>query len=126
LAFTFVAQAVATEDVAQRLAWETRILGMPVSAHPLATVSPQQRPGIPLGDLPQQAGKSVVVTGTRLPGWTGGKGWFCGDEKNYVVAIPRKGLVNPRPWRPLQLRGRWVSDQWGDCWLQVEEWSALE
>jgi DNA-directed DNA polymerase III PolC len=126
LAFTFVAQTVTAEEVSQRIVWETRLLGMPVSAHPLATVASRQRPPMRLGEVSSHGGISVWVAGTRLPGWTGGKGWFCGDEQHYVVAIPPKGMVNPRPWRPVALRGRWCSDPWGDSWLQVEEWKSLD
>ena len=126
LSFTFVAQAVTAEDVAQRLAWETRLLGMPISVHPLATVPGSQRPAMRLGTVANHPDESVTVAGTRLPGWTGGKGWFCGDEHHYVVAMLPKGMANPRPWRPIVLRGRWNSDRWGDCWLQVDEWRALE
>jgi DNA polymerase III alpha subunit len=126
LAFSFVAQAVTAEELSQRVAWETRLLGMPVSVHPLATIEGKKLPAVKLGELPNHLGASITVAGVRLPGWTGGKGWFCGDEQNYVVAIPPKGMANPRPWRPVRLRGRWCSDQWGDSWLQVEEWSALE
>ena len=126
LAFTFVAQTVTTEDAAQRLAWEIKLLGLPVSVHPLATVEARKRPARSLSELPQVEGKSVTVAGTRLPGWTGGKGWFCADEESYVVAIPAKGLANPRPWRPVQLSGRWTCDQWGDCWFQIDRWEALE
>ena len=126
LAFLFVAQTVAAEDATQRLTWETRLLGLPVSEHPLATVARGKLPMLTLGDLTRQPGASVTVAGTRLPGYTGGKGWFCGDEQNYVVAIPPKGMTNPRPWRPITLRGRWCIDQWGDSWLQVEGWNAIE
>jgi DNA polymerase III alpha subunit len=126
LAFTFVAQIVAAENISQRVAWETRLLGMPVSVHPLETIESQRRPPMRLAALDKREGGSVVVAGTRLPGWTGGKGWFCGDEDHYCVAIPVKGLANPRVWRPISMRGRWCSDRWGDCWFQVEEWSALE
>jgi DNA polymerase III alpha subunit len=126
LAFTFMAQTVSAEEVSQRIVWETRLLGMPVSAHPLATVASRQRPPMRLGEVSSHAGVSVWVAGARLPGWTGGKGWFFGDEQHYVVAIPPKGMVNPRPWRPVAVRGRWCSDQWGDSWLQVEEWKTLD
>lgn len=126
LAFTFVAQVASAEDMVQRLTWETRLLGLPVSVHPLETVDAQSRPALTLADLPNYAGSIVTVAGTRLPGWTGGKGWFCADEQNYVVAIPPKGMTNPRPWRPIQMRGKWIRDQWGDCWFQLEEWSPLE
>jgi DNA polymerase III alpha subunit len=126
LSFLFVAQAVNAEDPAQRLAWESRLLGMPVSVHPLDTVEAAQLPTTTLADLAQHTASSTTVAGVRLPGWTGGKGWFFGDAHNYVVAIPPKGMANPRPWRPVLLRGRWVGDQWGDRWLQVEEWRPLE
>jgi DNA polymerase III alpha subunit len=125
LAFTFVAQAVTAEDVSQRIVWETRLLGLPVSSHPLASVDSSQLAVIPLGELPNHTGVLVTVAGARLPGWTGGKGWFCGDDQNFVVAIPPKGMANPRPWRPILLRGRWCTGQWGDSWFQVEEWKAL-
>lgn len=126
LAFNFIAQTVNAEDAAQRVAWETRLLGLPVSVHPLALIDAKARPSMTLGLLAQNAGDRVVVSGVRLPGWTGGKGWFCGDEANYIVAIPEKGLSNPRPWRPIRMQGRWCMDQWSDCWLQVDAWDVLE
>jgi DNA-directed DNA polymerase III PolC len=133
LAFTFVTEMVTSkagtskagtgEDVAQCLLWETRLLGLPVSQHPLATV--QDLPPLKLGGLATQQATSVTVAGVRLPGWTGGKGWFLGDEQHYVMAITPKGMANPRPWRPIQVQGRWIRDEWGDCWLQVDSWSEL-
>jgi DNA polymerase III alpha subunit len=126
LAFTFVAQAVAAEDASQRVQWETKLLGQPVSLHPLATVDPAHLPAMKLHEVHNQPGSSVTVAGTRLPGWTGGKGWYCGDSESYTVAIPAKGMTNPRPWRPILLRGRWCSDGWGDGWIQIDEWHLLE
>ncbi len=53
-----------------------------------------------------------------------GARWFLTGELE-KLGTP-KGMPNPRPWRPVLLRGHWCRDQWGDSWLQVDEWRALE
>jgi hypothetical protein len=125
LAFSFVAQAVAAEGAAQRIAWETRLLGLPVSLHPVEAVSARPPSQLTLAQLANTRGASVSVAGTRLPGWTGGKGWFLADAEHYVIAMPPKGMTNPKPWRAIEVRGRWCNDEWGDCWLAIDEWKGL-
>ena len=66
------------------------------------------------------AGRPIVTRAVRLPGWTGGKGSFVGDQQTYVLAINAKGLPSPKPWQPLPLRGLWSLDEWGGSWLQVD------
>jgi hypothetical protein len=108
------------ETLAERLDWERYILGRPVSVHPLDLVDPQIVDAIPLRDLAVTQGLSVTVTGVRLPGWTGGPGYFLGDQKTFVVARPDESLESPQAWIPLKIRGRWLSDEWGTQWLKVE------
>ena len=126
LAFGFVAQAVEPEAPAQRMAWEQRLLGVPVSVLPLETVDARQLPDLRLAELGARWGEVVTVAGTRLPGWTGGKGWFLADRDALVIAIPKQGVSSPRPWKPVRVIGRWCRDEWGDAWLQVEAWSPLD
>ncbi|HXF62013.1 MAG TPA: hypothetical protein VNK95_10370, partial [Caldilineaceae bacterium] len=125
MAFEFVAQAVAAESDAQRLAWEQRILGLPVSLHPLQTLAETRRAGS-LAQARARPGQLVEVDGTRLPGQTGGRGWFLADPVDYALAVLPKGTAAPRPWRPIRVAGRWQQDPWGNAWLQVERWSPLE
>ncbi|MGB3712867.1 MAG: DNA polymerase III subunit alpha, partial [Candidatus Promineifilaceae bacterium] len=108
------------ETLAERLDWERFILGRPVSVHPLDLVDPQIVDAVGLRDLAENPGRSVTVTGVRLPGWTGGPGYFLGDQKTFVVARPDESLESPQAWIPLKIRGRWLSDEWGTQWLQVE------
>ena len=125
LAFDFAATATPPETPAQRMAWEQRVLGLPVSVHPLATVTPP--PGaVSVAATRSAGGRSVTVAGVRLPGWTGGKGWFLSDGDDYVVAIGDTGAANPRPWKPVVVSGRWRVDVWGDGWLEMTGWSALD
>jgi hypothetical protein len=42
-----------------------------------------------------------------------------------MVAIPAGKLPTPRPWTPLVLTGRWMMDEWGGDWVQVEGWEAV-
>ena len=125
LAFRFFEQTTPPETLGQRLTWEQRVLGQPVSVHPLATGA-QLPPVSTLRAARAQVGREVTVAGVRLPGWTGGKGWFLSDGDDYGVVIGESGTANPRPWRPVLVRGRWRVDAWGDGWLEMAGWSAME
>jgi len=123
MAFDFGRPAVAAETVRQRWDWETELLGLPVSAlaDPLALVRPRLPAHTPLRDLPAFPGRSLLTAGVRLPGWTGGPGFFLGDGVTFVIAQGDKAAKHPAPWQPLLVRGRWSGDDWGTAWLQVEE-----
>jgi hypothetical protein len=117
MAFDFgEATAVPPENAAQRFEWEMFILGMPISVTPLDLV-PQSK-GVPIRDLPQTSGKRVTVTGYRLPGWTGGKGWFLCDRDSFIIAQSKE---KPKPWEEVVVvYGRYRSDEWGGGWFQIE------
>jgi len=118
MGFGFLGGDVAAESAAEQLAWETELLGQPVSVHPAELVA--RPPGcVALADLPSQSGKLVTVIGVRLPGWTGGKGFFLDDGTGYVVAHG-EGMAVPKPWEVVTLRGRWQMDAWGGGVLGVE------
>ncbi|UCF62018.1 MAG: DNA polymerase III subunit alpha [Anaerolineaceae bacterium] len=123
--FSF-AQASATlpETPAQRMMWEQHILGLPVSVHPVDTVEHSPEDAVPLSSLPEFPNKVVLVTGTRLPGWTGGKGFFFSDGVSFVnVIMDEVALANrekPPTWEPFSLTGRWRVDEWGGGWFQAE------
>lgn len=117
------------------MAWEQRLLGLPVSVLPLETlgtvgtvetVDAGRLCDLRLAELGERWGQAVTVAGTRLPGWTGGKGWFLADGDGLVIAIPKQGVGSPRPWKPVRVSGRWSCDAGGDAWLQVEAWSPLD
>ena len=57
----------------------------------------------------------------RLPGWTGGKGFFLGDRTHFCIAVPPRGISNPPAWAVVRVRGRWLQDEWGSGWLQIEQ-----
>ncbi|MCA9957784.1 MAG: hypothetical protein KC443_02040, partial [Anaerolineales bacterium] len=121
MAFGFVQEtAVPYETAAQRLQWEMHILGLPVSVHPLQLAD--LPPTIALRDLPQRRNQLVTVAGTRLPGWTGGKGWFLGDGDSFVIA---QGAERPSTWEVVLVNGRYRVDEWGGGWLQIEELKTL-
>jgi hypothetical protein len=126
MAFQFPLEPVEAETQAQRLAWEQRVLGWPVSVTPLEAVDAPLPANTALADLPSQPGRTATVAGYRLPGWTGGRGFYLSDGQTFVVAVEREGLAKPGPWQPILARGRWQRDQWGAEWLQVEEISILE
>lgn len=121
LAFGFAGAAVAPpESAAQRLAWETHVLGLPLSVNPLALADAAQV-ALALAELPARAGKQVTIAGYRLPGWTGGRGFFLTDGQGLIIAKAVRGAGGKRPyWQPLLLRGRWVNDAWGGGWFQAE------
>ncbi len=124
MAFAFPLDAVAAEAAAQRLAWETRVLGWPVSVTPLeaATVPAS---AATLAEAQAQPGRPGAVAGYRLPGWTGGRGFYLSDGRTFAVAVEREGLAKPAPWQPILAIGRWQRDRWGAEWLSVEEITPL-
>jgi DNA-directed DNA polymerase III PolC len=125
MAFEFPREPVETETPAQRLTWEQRVLGWPVSVTPLEALDGPLPATVVLADLPSQPGRPVTVAGYRLPGWTGGRGFYLSDGQTFVVAVEREGIAKPSPWQPILARGRWLHDPWGTEWLQVEEISEM-
>jgi DNA-directed DNA polymerase III PolC len=128
--FSFAqASALPPETPAQRMKWEKHILGLPVSVHPIETVEHIPDDAIPLSKLPEFPNKAVMVIGARLPGWTGGKGFFFSDGKSFVnVIMDEVALAHrekPSAWEPLSLSGRWRIDEWGGGWFQAEEMNEI-
>lgn len=125
LTFDFSEPTVAPESAEQRLQWERQVLGQPVSVHPVAVMGEVRTSCRTLTQAAAQPGRKVRLAVTRLPGWTGGKGFFISDGATYAVAILTGKLGTPRPWQPLVLTGRWTTDEWGGSWVQVEAWEAV-
>jgi len=121
-------RGVRVQVLAQYWAWETHILGLPVSAlaDPLALVADRLPEHLSLRRLPEQPGRSVTTAGVRLPGWTGGQGFFLCDGETFVIAKPPKSLRPPQAWLPLVIRGRWIGDSWGSFWLQVDQLNEVD
>jgi DNA polymerase III subunit alpha len=138
MGFAFLAEEAPAEAAAERLAWEEQLLGMPVSVHPLSapvrnyqglTVSAflQQVQGGAATDGGAAMGKppTVAVAGARLPGWTGGAGFFLSDERSYLVAAGPRGQRPPPAWQAVEVSGRWQVDEWGGAVLQFERMRVL-
>lgn len=116
MAFDFAqTKNVSAEDAAQRFDWEKRLLGLPVSVNPLDLTD--KRGDVFINDLPHHRNKRVTLVGYRLPGWTGGKGWFCSDGISFVLV---RGGHRPAAWDLVWLNGRYRVDEWGGGWFQVE------
>ena len=84
--------------------------GQPVSVHPLyaralpytgtdGLQAPRTGPGCGAGDV-KGKGQAVKAAGVRLPGWTGGAGFFL-DDGARLPARGRPALASAR-----RLRGR--------------------
>jgi DNA polymerase III alpha subunit len=119
LAFDFFQPPVAAETAAERLTWERHILGMPVSVHPLETLAETPDGCCPLDKLGETGGRLVEVVGFRLPGWTGGPGFFLSDGRHYLIARLPQGAKSPKAWAIARGRGRWRGDAWGGGWLEL-------
>ncbi|MCU0510444.1 MAG: DNA polymerase III subunit alpha [Anaerolineae bacterium] len=128
LAFDFARPDVEPESLAQRWAWEQELLGLPVSAlaDPLALVRERLPRHVPLRDIVTTHGAAVTTAGVRLPGWTGGPGFFLGDGERFVFAHTPRGMKNPPAWKPVVARGRWAQDEWGVGWFQAAQLEQLE
>jgi DNA polymerase III alpha subunit len=122
LSFGFADPEVEAETPSQRLDWEAQAIGQPVSVHPLDLVAASLPALLPLRRMPDYAGQNVTVAGARLPGWTGGPGYFLGDGDSFVIV---RSEERPQPWQPVVLRGRWQRDAYGSGWFQAEEWRAV-
>lgn len=108
------------ESRADRLSWEQHLLDYPVTVHPLDIVALPQANFVPLSELNKHPGQRNHVVGVRLPGWTGTGGFYLGDRRCYVRAGFSQKRKNPRPWHPLHLTGRWLLDEWGGGWFQID------
>jgi hypothetical protein len=129
LAFDFARQTgIATETLAERFRWELHILGLPVSVHPLDLIKSEEK-SVPLRRLSERKNQPEVILGTRLPGWTGGKGFYLGDGDTFIIVKPgprlKQGDDERKPWRPLRLSGQWREDEWGGGWFQAEAITLL-
>lgn len=127
MAFAFMAAAaVPADSLSQRLAWEKQILGWPVSANPIHAAVNRPPDCTPLREAPGLPGKSSTLCGTRLPGWTGGPGFFFGDGDSFLIVRPPRALTKkPAPWEPAVLHGRFRVDEWGGGWFALESWTPL-
>ncbi|MGW8318545.1 MAG: DNA polymerase III subunit alpha, partial [Candidatus Promineifilaceae bacterium] len=125
MTFAFALTKSRPETPAQRLAWERRLLGQPVSVHPLELVRDLLSGVTPLKELDSKASRRLAIAGARLPGWTGGSGFFLGDGQTFVVVKADRSVTTPAVWQPLKIRGRWLSDEWGSTWFQADDIQAL-
>ncbi len=121
LSFDFFTPEIEPETPSQRLAWETRILGMPMSQHPLTSIRASLPPGLArLDEFRDRPGQRLRAAAVRLPGWTGEDGYFLADETDYLLAIPENADASPPPlWEPIIITGRWLTDDWGRAWLAL-------
>ncbi|MCB0130657.1 MAG: DNA polymerase III subunit alpha, partial [Caldilineaceae bacterium] len=130
MTFGFTVDPVPDEAASTRLKWEQLILGQPVSVHPLelaaaSSAAKSAAAKSTVAKLPTRRGQPMQVMGTRLPGWTGGRGFFLGDRSGFVVAIGPKNMPTPKVWTPIAVRGRWQVDEWGGGWFQIDAVAAL-
>jgi DNA-directed DNA polymerase III PolC len=127
LAFAFARPEVEAEGLAQRWAWEQELLANPVSSlgDPLATVRDSLGEHVSLRELAATPGRLAVTAGVRLPGWTGGPGFFLFDGERFAICRAGKGTRATAPWKPLRVRGRWLIDQFGGAWLEAAQVEAL-
>ena len=134
ISFDFARGQIEKESAAERLVWEQFILGQPVSVHPLDLVENLPPNLTPLSQLESNGvrshgGRTINVIGVRLPGWTGGPGFFLGDRDTFVVVRQGKKVEQtsdaPEAWKPLLVRGRWTRDEWGTKWLQADRIKAI-
>ncbi|MGE5603427.1 MAG: hypothetical protein ACM30E_10265, partial [Nitrososphaerales archaeon] len=121
LAFDFARPQPPPEPLARRREWEQELLGVPVSAlaDPLALARDALPAHTALTDVVTTRNKPLVTAGVRLPGWTGGPGFFLGDGRTFVFVHVPKGTRSPAPWEPLLVQGSWNVDRDGVAWLQA-------
>jgi DNA polymerase III alpha subunit len=124
MAFSFTESPIAAESPQQAIAWEMQVLGYPMSVHPL-DLHPELPDHIPLKELDRFERQRVSIVGVRLPGWTGGRGFFFGDKEAYIIVRQERGRAQPSPWKPQLLHGQWQNDGMGTSWFQAESVTPL-
>ncbi|MBK6326489.1 MAG: DNA polymerase III subunit alpha [Chloroflexi bacterium] len=118
MAFDFARARPEPESAAQRLAWETHLLGLPISVHPLALAAGQIGRTLPIRRLAESRGQLVSIAGARLPGWTGGKGYFLDDGDDFVIVQGLEKGALP-VGEVVVVDGRYRHDEWGAAWFQA-------
>lgn len=128
LAFDFARPQAQAEGLRQRWAWEQELLGLPVSAlaDPLALARPTLPPHLPLRDVVATRNKAVLTAGVRLPGWTGGPGFFLSDGEQFVFVHTPRGMRSAVYWKPVLVYGHWTVDEYGVAWLQASQTRPVE
>ena len=128
MTFDFAPPDVAPETVRQRWDWEAELLGLPVGAFadPLARVREHLPAHTPLTEAPGSRGRPITVAGVRLPGWTGGPGFFLSDGEMFVIVKADKTAKHPASWQPLLVQGRWIGDGWGSFWLHADRINPVQ
>lgn len=124
MAFGFASQAIPPESLAETMGWEMRILGQPVSVHPLdlLDVIPDH---VPLAELKEHEGRRSSTVGVRIPGWTGGGGFYFGDRDTFVLVQADESIRIPKAWEPVYLTGMWKTDGMDTYWFQAERFRTL-
>jgi DNA polymerase III alpha subunit len=134
ISFDFGVVQAPGETPAERLDWEQLLLGLPVTVHPLDIIEEMPSGTTPISvltetDSDKLAGQRLSVVGVRLPGWTGGPGFFLANRDDFITvndeAIDKDGF-KPEPWQPVEVRGRWRQDPWGTSWLQADKFLQLK
>jgi hypothetical protein len=138
LAFTFDEPGAPAESAAQRAAWESAVLGLPLTAlrDPPSLLPLSEAGGAPvvpehvslevlLGSANPAVASRQPVIGLRLPGWTGGPGFFLWDGHTLVTARQPRVAKAPAPWQLLLVRGHRRGDDWGSFWLEIDELRPL-
>ena len=125
MAFSFARKQAEPESAREAMGWEMRVLGYPISVHPLDLIKdlPEH---VSLKEISDLEGELISTVGVRLPGWTGGDGVFFGDGDTYVIAQLERGIAQPPPWQPQLLRGRWTGDGMGTFWFKVQHLMKLD
>jgi DNA polymerase III alpha subunit len=118
---------VMAESEERRFRWERELLGYPVSAlaEPLKLVADRVPDHVTVRRLHEMAGRTVTVAGVRLPGWTGGEGFYLWDGRDSIIVKVGGSRKGPPPWEPLLLRGHPVIDEWGMHCFQADDISSL-
>lgn len=124
LGFAFDRVHVEPESAGQRLAWETHLLGLPMTETPL-TALPHSSPSLgSLADLYVQPGQLASAAVYRVPGWTGGSGFFISDGNDFIVARLQTDASLPA-WQPVVVQGRFRHSANQVARLDIERFSFL-
>ena len=124
LGFAFDRSPVEAESAAERLAWEKVLLGLPVSETPLTALAKSRDVIGSLADFRSQPRARVSASVYRVPGWTGGSGFFISDGRDLMVSRAQSGDAI-KPWQPVVIKGGLQHSPSTVSCIEIEQFSLL-
>ena len=126
LPFLLDAGEASAETAQDRLNWETRILGMPLSVHPIDLIAPASR--TPIATCQPQIGRQYQLYGQRLPDWDRNSFLLADASGLLRIHLPKtapNSLSKPKSNALVRVTVVWQQDAWQTLQAQAHAITLL-